>query len=383
MIIPSIDLMGGRAVQLRRGVEMILEAPEDPRDLARRFAFYGEVAVVDLDAALGRGSNRALVRELCRLAPCRVGGGVRTEEDIVDLIKAGTRVVIGTAATEAVARCARLGRGARRPAGGRSALAARWRTPVGRAPAQGSLLGVPVPQVGRGRSRACRSGRCRPYALRRRTADDRRRRRRHRGHRAIEALGCGAIGAARTPAGDLDRRHQSPRQGQAPLPTVVQDGDGRVRMLAFNGLNSLAAARLAARGLLVALAAALWRREDSGHTAAGRGADCDADALLCTVGRPGRPTTPANPHASERRQAAGLDRHRRIIAARRAAPEADPTRRAARIAADRAGVEEAAEACEARRHNNQCRLPTSCTTRGADGGGSPAEVESEAAGRHR
>ena len=99
MIIPSIDLMDGRAVQLRRGAERVLTAPEDPLALLERFAFYGEVAVVDLDAALGRGDNRELVRRLCRAAPCRVGGGARREEDVVDLIKAGaTRVIVGTAA---------------------------------------------------------------------------------------------------------------------------------------------------------------------------------------------------------------------------------------------------------------------------------------------
>src|SRR5262249_11481522 len=74
-------------------------APEESLDLLRRFAFYGEVAVIDLDAALGQGDNRELVRLLCRSAPCRVGGGGRREEDIVDLIKAGARrVIAGTAA---------------------------------------------------------------------------------------------------------------------------------------------------------------------------------------------------------------------------------------------------------------------------------------------
>ena len=56
--------------------------------------------MVDLDAALGRGDNRELVLELCRQVPCRVGGGIRTEEDVVACIKSGaTRVVVGTAAT--------------------------------------------------------------------------------------------------------------------------------------------------------------------------------------------------------------------------------------------------------------------------------------------
>jgi len=99
MIIPSIDIMDGRAVQLIGGKQLELDAG-DPRPIAERFAVTGEVAVVDLDAALGRGSNSKLIRELLRIAPCRVGGGIRTLETAVDWLDAGaTKVVLGTAAT--------------------------------------------------------------------------------------------------------------------------------------------------------------------------------------------------------------------------------------------------------------------------------------------
>ncbi len=102
MIIPSIDLVGGNAVQLVGGREMVLDAG-DPRPIARRFALAGEVAVIDLDAALGRGSNRDVIRELLRIAPCRVGGGIRDVQAARDWLDAGAvKVILGTLATPKV-----------------------------------------------------------------------------------------------------------------------------------------------------------------------------------------------------------------------------------------------------------------------------------------
>lgn len=104
MILPSIDLRGGNAVQLRSGVELVLDAG-DPRPWLQRFARVGEVAVVDLDAALGEGDNRTTIRELCRTAPCRVGGGIRDLETARDLLDAGaTRIVLGTMAKPEILR---------------------------------------------------------------------------------------------------------------------------------------------------------------------------------------------------------------------------------------------------------------------------------------
>lgn len=100
MIIPSIDLQNGCAVQLRQGKKLLLSDNRDPVDLAREFARYGPVAVVDLDAALGRGENRHLIRQICKVAPCRVGGGVRTVDDVRDWIRHGAeKVMVGTNAT--------------------------------------------------------------------------------------------------------------------------------------------------------------------------------------------------------------------------------------------------------------------------------------------
>jgi phosphoribosyl-AMP cyclohydrolase / phosphoribosyl-ATP pyrophosphohydrolase len=108
MIVPSIDIMEGRAVQLRRGREFVLDGG-DPLERLREFAVAGEVAVIDLDAALGRGSNAALIRRMARLAPCRVGGGIRDLETARDWLDAGAaRIIVGTAAS--VEFCAALPR---------------------------------------------------------------------------------------------------------------------------------------------------------------------------------------------------------------------------------------------------------------------------------
>jgi len=101
MIVPSIDLMQGRAVQLRRGRDFVLDGG-DPMERLEQFAVAGEIAVVDLDAALGRGggSNAPLMREMVRRARCRVGGGIRDLDTARAWLDAGAaRVMIGTAAT--------------------------------------------------------------------------------------------------------------------------------------------------------------------------------------------------------------------------------------------------------------------------------------------
>ena len=99
MIVPSIDIMNGRAVQLRQGKELVLDGG-DPVERLVQFSIAGEVAVVDLDAALGRGSNAALMREMARLGPCRIGGGIRDLDAAVGWLDAGaTKIMVGTAAS--------------------------------------------------------------------------------------------------------------------------------------------------------------------------------------------------------------------------------------------------------------------------------------------
>lgn len=104
MIVPSIDLKGGTTVQLIGGEVHALDAGP-PGPLAARFGRVGEVAVIDLDAALGRGSNAELVRGVLRAARCRVGGGIRSAEAARAWLDAGAhRVILGTAATPEILR---------------------------------------------------------------------------------------------------------------------------------------------------------------------------------------------------------------------------------------------------------------------------------------
>jgi phosphoribosylformimino-5-aminoimidazole carboxamide ribotide isomerase len=100
VIVPCIDLQGGRAVQLVRGRKRRL-AVDDVFGLLERFRKYPVLHVIDLDAAMGKGSNVRLVRALCQRAPMRVrvGGGIRTTARAARLLEAGAeKVIIGSAA---------------------------------------------------------------------------------------------------------------------------------------------------------------------------------------------------------------------------------------------------------------------------------------------
>ena len=101
MLVPSVDLMGGKAVQLRRGnPNDCALTVDDPVALAEQFARYGEVAVIDLDAALGRGDNLATIERILAKVEARVGGGIRDHARADRLLRAGARkLIIGTAAT--------------------------------------------------------------------------------------------------------------------------------------------------------------------------------------------------------------------------------------------------------------------------------------------
>lgn len=99
MVIPCIDLMGRKVVQLVQGNEKqkALELP-DPLQVLAKFSEYPEIQVIDLDAAMGRPGQPDIVRELCRSKPCRVGGGVRTIDRALQVVQNGAdKVILGSA----------------------------------------------------------------------------------------------------------------------------------------------------------------------------------------------------------------------------------------------------------------------------------------------
>jgi phosphoribosylformimino-5-aminoimidazole carboxamide ribotide isomerase len=97
MLIPSIDLQGGRIVQLVQGEQLAL-ASDDVDGWIARFSGRPAVQLIDLDAAKGDGSNELLVRRICAALPCRVGGGIRTIERAEAVLALGaTHVIIGSA----------------------------------------------------------------------------------------------------------------------------------------------------------------------------------------------------------------------------------------------------------------------------------------------
>jgi phosphoribosylformimino-5-aminoimidazole carboxamide ribotide isomerase len=93
MLIPSIDLMGGRIVQLVQGEKLKL-AFDDFEYWIERFAKYPLVQLIDLDAAMRQGQNRLLIEMICGRLKCQVGGGLKTAEDGRRLLDAGARRVI-------------------------------------------------------------------------------------------------------------------------------------------------------------------------------------------------------------------------------------------------------------------------------------------------
>ena len=97
MLIPSIDLQDGAVVQLVQGERLAI------RDLdvfrwVRRFERCPKVQVIDLDAAMGKGDNLPIVRQIAGSLACRVGGGIRTAARAADILAAGARQVIAGSA---------------------------------------------------------------------------------------------------------------------------------------------------------------------------------------------------------------------------------------------------------------------------------------------
>jgi phosphoribosylformimino-5-aminoimidazole carboxamide ribotide isomerase len=101
MLIPSIDLMGGRIVQLVQGKELKL-AFDNSEPWIQRFSSYPLVQLIDLDAAMRQGNNRTLIEQIAQRLPCQVGGGIGSVDRAREMLAAGARrVIIGSALFEA------------------------------------------------------------------------------------------------------------------------------------------------------------------------------------------------------------------------------------------------------------------------------------------
>jgi phosphoribosylformimino-5-aminoimidazole carboxamide ribotide isomerase len=97
MLIPSIDLQGGRIVQLVQGEKLVIET-SDIDAWIRRLTGQPKVQLIDLDAAKGVGDNADLVARICHELPCRVGGGIRSIERAREVLGLGaTNVIAGSA----------------------------------------------------------------------------------------------------------------------------------------------------------------------------------------------------------------------------------------------------------------------------------------------
>ena len=305
MIVPSIDLMDGQAVQLVQGRRKVLEAG-DPRPIAERFGRVGEVAVVDLDAALGRGSNTAVIEELCRLAPCRVGGGIRDRDAALAWLDRGAaKVVLGTAAVPEVLEGLPRDRVvAALDAWEGEVVVKGWTERTGRTVLEGmrelrGLAGGFLVTFVEGEGREAGFPRDRIASL-------------------VEAAGTSRLTVAGgiTTADEiawLDRAAADAQVGMAlyrgtldlaeaftaPLsserpdglwPTIVTDDRGVALGLVWSSLESVRTAIDEGRGVYHSRSRGLWRKgETSGATQALRriAPDCDRDALRFTVAQAG------------------------------------------------------------------------------------------------
>jgi phosphoribosyl-ATP pyrophosphohydrolase/phosphoribosyl-AMP cyclohydrolase len=309
MIIASIDLSRGKAVQLRQGRDPVL-AVDDPLGLAADFDRTGEIAVVDIDAARGEGENTEIIRRLVRIGQCRVGGGLRTVERAEDMLGRGaSRVIIGTAAfregrvdREFLERLSeRVGRDrviiavdAREGV----VVADAWRAATGlrveeAVPAldpycseflftsvetEGTLTGLPAERVERLRSLTANRWTVAGGVA---DLDEVERLSRLGVHVQLGmALYTGRINPAEGFIRSLD-------WSKGLIPTVVQDEAGRVLMLAYSSPESLRAALAESRMCYYSRSRGrLWfKGETSGNfqELVRLRADCDADALLATV----------------------------------------------------------------------------------------------------
>lgn len=305
MIIPSIDIMDGQTVQLVGGKEKALDAG-DPMPIAEKFALAGDVAVVDLDAALGKGQNRALIEPLCRRFDVRVGGGIRSLEAATQWLDAGAKqIVIGTAAKpELLSQLPKARVIAALDAVEGEVVVEGWQTKTGASIAdrmaelrdlvsgflvtfvekEGRLGGTAMDKVAplveaAGQAKLTVAGGVTTAeeiaALDRMGVDA----------QVGMAIYTGKLGLGQAIAAPL----VSDRQDGL-WPTVVVDEHGRALGLCYSNLESLTAAVEERRGIYWSRKRGLWRKgETSGDTQEllGVALDCDRDTLRFTVRQSG------------------------------------------------------------------------------------------------
>jgi len=372
MIIPSIDLMGGQAVQLIGGEAMAIEAG-DPMPIAERFAVAGPLAVIDLDAALKQGSNKALIEKLVACFDCHVGGGIRDVETALFWLDAGARrIILGTMAKpEILSQLPKDRLLAALDAKNGEVVVEGWKTGTGRgilervAELKDLVDGFLVTFVEReGRMGGTDMDLAKTIVEAAAPA------------RVIIAGGVttpeevaelDAIGAdcqvgmalysGRLDLGDAVAAPLTSDRPDGLIPTVVTDERGVALGLVYSSKESIAAAVNERRGIYQSRRRGLWRKgESSGaiQELVRVTPDCDRDCVRFTV----RQTDPGFCHLETRScfgEDTGLGRlHRRLLARRDRAPEGSYT---ARLFADRAKLaakvsEEAQELNAASAHDD-------------------------------
>lgn len=318
MIVPSIDLQGGKVVQLEQGKKLILER-DDWRELVARFSVVGEVNVIDLDAAMGKpeAGSSAIVKELCRLAPVNVGGGVRTPERAQQLVKWGARrVIVGSAAV----KDGRVDEDALRAFGKvvkKERLVVAVDAKAGKVSTHGWTKETALDPADLARAAAPFAGGCLFTAIDREGlmgGHDLERSKKVREAFPGELYVAGGIATndeivsivklgARPVLGmalykeridlerafvqSLDFEKSTAASGPALIPTVVKDVSGKVLMLAFSSPASLEKALRERKGIFWSRSRGeLWEKgATSGHTQRLLRArfDCDRDSLVFTV----------------------------------------------------------------------------------------------------
>lgn len=306
MIVPSVDIRGGRAVQLERGDELRVDAG-DPRPIAERFGRVGEIAAIDLDAAMGTGTNRETIESLLPLAPCRVGGGIRDADSAIRWLDLGARrVILGTAATpENLRELPRDRVIAAVDARDGEVVTHGWKTRSGRAledaakelaehaggllvtfvEREGTMSGLDLERAQRLKEIAGPSTEITVAGGVRDAAEI----------GALDALGIDAqIGMAlytgRFTLGEAVASCLRTDRGDGLWPTVVADAHGRALGLAYSDLGSLTAALDEGIGVYRSRSRGLWRKgATSGDTQRllSVRTDCDRDALLFRVDQAG------------------------------------------------------------------------------------------------